>query len=101
MTGDASLRLEVQGHTDDSGSPEHNAKLSGDRATSVRDWLIAHGIAASRLTSKGYGATKPVADNHTPEGKAKNRRVEVRLMTNVLGAETPSSAQSTAPNPSR
>jgi OmpA-OmpF porin, OOP family len=77
MTGDASLRLEVQGHTDDSGSPDHNASLSGDRAASVRDWLIAHGIAASRLTSKGYGATKPVADNHTPEGKAKNRRVEL------------------------
>jgi outer membrane protein OmpA-like peptidoglycan-associated protein len=77
MTGDASLRLEVQGHTDDSGSPEHNAKLSGDRAASVKDWLIAHGIAASRLMSKGYGATRPVADNHTPEGKAKNRRVEL------------------------
>jgi outer membrane protein OmpA-like peptidoglycan-associated protein len=77
MTGDASLRLEVQGHTDDSGSPEHNAKLSGDRAASVKDWLVAHGIAASRLMSKGYGATKPVADNHTPEGKAKNRRVEL------------------------
>lgn len=77
LTGDASLRLEVQGHTDDSGSPEHNAKLSGDRAASVKDWLIAHGIAASRLTSKGYGATKPVADNHTPEGKAKNRRVDL------------------------
>jgi outer membrane protein OmpA-like peptidoglycan-associated protein len=77
MTSDASLRLEVQGHTDDSGSPEHNAELSGDRAASVRNWLTAHGIAASRLTSKGYGATRPVADNHTPEGKAKNRRVEL------------------------
>ena len=77
MTGDASLRLEVQGHTDDSGSPEHNARLSGDRAASVKDWLIAHGIAASRLTSKGYGATKPVADNHTPGGRAKNRRVDL------------------------
>jgi Outer membrane protein and related peptidoglycan-associated (lipo)proteins len=80
MTSDASLRLEVQGHTDDSGSPEHNAKLSGDRAASVKDWLTAHGIAASRLASKGYGATKPVADNHTPEGKAKNRRVELARM---------------------
>jgi outer membrane protein OmpA-like peptidoglycan-associated protein len=77
MTGDGSLHLEVQGHTDDSGSPEHNAKLSGDRAASVKAWLTAHGIAAARLTSKGYGATKPVADNHTPEGKAKNRRVEL------------------------
>lgn len=80
LTGDASLRLEVQGHTDDSGSPEHNVTLSGDRAASVKDWLIAHGIAASRLTSKGYGATKPVADNHTPEGKAKNRRVDLAKM---------------------
>jgi outer membrane protein OmpA-like peptidoglycan-associated protein len=80
MTNDPPLRLEIQGHTDDSGSPEHNAKLSGDRAASVKDWLTAHGIAASRLTSKGYGATKPVADNHTPEGKAKNRRVELARM---------------------
>jgi OOP family OmpA-OmpF porin len=80
LTGDVSLRLEVQGHTDDSGSPEHNAKLSGDRAASVKDWLTAHGIASSRLTSKGYGATKPVADNHTPEGKAKNRRVDLARM---------------------
>ena len=57
------------------GRPVRHAQ--GDRAASVKDWLTAHGIGASRLTSKGYGATKPVADNHTPEGKAKNRRVEL------------------------
>jgi len=74
---DPSLRLEIQGHTDNSGSADHNAKLSNDRAASVRSWLTSHGIAVSRLTSNGYGASKPVADNNSPEGKAKNRRVEL------------------------
>lgn len=77
LQDDATLKLEVQGHTDDAGTPDHNAKLSDARAASVKSWLANHGIAASRLTSKGYGATKPVADNHTPEGRAKNRRVEL------------------------
>ena len=77
LKGDASLRLEVQGHTDDTGTPAHNATLSDARAASVRQWLVSHGVAASRLTSKGYGSTRPVADNHTSEGKAKNRRVEL------------------------
>jgi OmpA-OmpF porin, OOP family len=77
LRDDATLRLEVQGHTDDVGTADHNAKLSDARAASVKTWLTGHGIAADRLTSKGYGATKPVADNHTPEGRAKNRRVEL------------------------
>lgn len=77
LKADPALRLEIQGHTDDSGTPDHNAKLSDARAASVTTWLIGHGIAASRLTSKGYGATKPVADNRSPEGRAKNRRVEL------------------------
>ena len=77
LQAEPSLRLEIQGHTDNSGSADHNIKLSDQRAASVRTWLTAHGIAAARLTSKGYGATKPVADNNTAEGKAKNRRVEL------------------------
>lgn len=77
LKDDPTLKLEVQGHTDNVGSAEHNAALSDARAASVKTWLTGHGIAADRLTSKGYGATKPVADNNTPEGRAKNRRVEL------------------------
>ncbi len=70
------LRLEVQGHTDNKGAKAMNDKLSGDRAKSVKDALIKRGIDAARLTSKGYGMDKPVADNKTDEGRQKNRRVQ-------------------------
>ncbi len=74
---DASLKLEVQGHTDNTGAVDHNATLSDARAASVKTWLVRHGVPPASLTSKGYGATKPVADNNSAEGKAKNRRVEL------------------------
>jgi OOP family OmpA-OmpF porin len=74
---DASLKLEIQGHTDNTGAADHNSTLSEARAASVKQWLTDHGIAADRLTSQGYGATRPVADNNTPEGRGKNRRVEL------------------------
>ncbi len=77
LQNDTALSLEVQGHTDSTGTVEHNEKLSAARAASVRQWLADHGIAAGRLTSKGYASTKPVADNKSPEGRAKNRRVEI------------------------
>ncbi len=77
LTSTPVLRLDIEGHTDDSGMPPHNQQLSEQRASSVRSWLVSHGIAASRLESHGYGATRPVADNKTPEGKARNRRVEL------------------------
>ena len=81
LKADTSLKLEVQGHTDDTGAPDHNVTLSDARAASVKQWLTGHGIAPAVLTSKGYGATKPVADNKTPEGRAKNRRVELVAAT--------------------
>lgn len=74
---DAALKIEVQGHTDNVGGDDYNQKLSEARAKAVADWLTAHGIAASRLTSKGYGLRQPVADNDSAEGRAKNRRVEI------------------------
>ena len=77
LKDDHALKLEVQGHTDNTGAPEHNATLSEARAASVKQWLISHGIAAAMLSSKGYGASQPVADNKIPEGRAKNRRVEL------------------------
>ena len=71
-------RFEVQGHTDNVGAKQANQFLSGQRADAVVQWLVKRGVDKSRLTAKGYGDTQPVADNSTPEGKAKNRRVELK-----------------------
>jgi outer membrane protein OmpA-like peptidoglycan-associated protein len=72
-----SLKLEVQGHTDAVGDAAYNQNLSQARAAAVVDWLTKHGIAAARLTPKGYGKSMPVADNNSDAGRAKNRRVEL------------------------
>lgn len=74
---DAALKVEVQGHTDNVGNDTYNQTLSEARAKSVMAWLTGHGIAANRLTFKGYGKKVPVATNDTDEGRAKNRRVEI------------------------
>jgi OmpA-OmpF porin, OOP family len=71
------LKLSVEGHTDNTGTPEGNRKLSDERAKAVKTALVAKGIEAARLQSKGFGQDKPVADNRTEEGRAKNRRVEL------------------------
>jgi len=70
-------KIMVEGHTDNVGSAASNQKLSEQRAHAVMQYLIERGIAANRLQSVGYGLTKPVADNKTEEGRAKNRRVEL------------------------
>jgi outer membrane protein OmpA-like peptidoglycan-associated protein len=77
MAADKTLKLEVQGHTDNVGNDAYNQTLSEARAKAVATWLTQHGVAADRLTAKGYGKTKPVADNGSDEGGAKNRRVEI------------------------
>ena len=69
-------RLEISGHTDNTGSAEYNIELSQKRAQSVVDYLIEHDIAMDRLIAKGYGDQKPIANNSTEAGKAKNRRTE-------------------------
>ncbi|MEW6322798.1 MAG: OmpA family protein [Acidobacteriota bacterium] len=69
------LRLRVEGHTDNVGDTAANQKLSEARAAAVVAWLTARGIDAGRLVAAGFGDTQPVADNATPEGRAKNRRV--------------------------
>jgi outer membrane protein OmpA-like peptidoglycan-associated protein len=68
--------IEIQGHTDNVGKPEMNLNLSDRRAESVRQYLISKGIDEKRMTSHGYGDTKPVATNKTSKGRALNRRVE-------------------------
>jgi len=67
----------VEGHTDNVGKADANLKLSQQRAKSVLDYLASRGVDKKRLQSVGYGLKKPVADNSTDEGKAKNRRVEL------------------------
>lgn len=71
----AILQVEIQGHTDDVGTPAYNLALSQRRADAVRDYLVRKGIAPGRLVTRGYGESQPIADNHTAEGRAKNRRV--------------------------
>lgn len=70
-------KLEIQGHTDNVGSPEKNKVLSQDRAQAVVDYMVDNGIASDRLRAAGYGQDKPIADNKTKKGRAQNRRVEL------------------------
>jgi len=81
MTLKKALVIEIAGHTDNVGAAAANQKLSEDRANSVRQYLIKKGIAGNRVTAKGYGDTQPEADNSTAEGRQKNRRTEVHILS--------------------
>jgi outer membrane protein OmpA-like peptidoglycan-associated protein len=74
------LRVEVQGHTDDVGRNASNQTLSERRANSVRDWLITNGIDGSRMTARGYGEDNPLVPNDSPENRARNRRIQFRVI---------------------
>ena len=74
------VKIEIGGHTDNTGSREYNEKLSQDRAKAVYDYLVAHGIAESRLQYRGYGMQKPIDSNDTEEGRANNRRTEFTII---------------------
>lgn len=91
----------VEGDTDAIGSATYNYKLSERRADAVVQYLSTKSVPAHKIYIIGLGKDKYVADNKTSQGRAKNRRVDVRLMTNTQGQETPASAQSASPNPSR
>jgi outer membrane protein OmpA-like peptidoglycan-associated protein len=71
--------VEVQGHTDDSGTPDYNLRLSGERANAVREALILNGVEPNRLTARGYGQEKPLVPNTNEANKAKNRRVQLMI----------------------
>ena len=80
--------VEIQGHTDNTGSYELNKELSDKRANSVRDYLIGQGVDFQRLTAVGYGPDVPIADNKTKAGRAKNRRVEFKITFEEISYET-------------
>lgn len=75
-----SLRIELEGHTDNVGSETSNQKLSEQRAKAVYDYLVGKGIAAGRLSYKGYGQSRPIADNSSPEGRRQNRRTAFTIV---------------------
>ncbi len=74
------IKVEINGHTDSTGTPQYNMGLSERRAKAVYDYFVAKGIAASRLKTVGHGLTDPIATNATAEGRALNRRVELKVM---------------------
>jgi OOP family OmpA-OmpF porin len=73
-------RVRVEGHTDSRASDKYNKRLSKKRAEAVREYLVAQGIAGKRLTARGYGEEKPIADNETDDGMYQNRRVEFTIV---------------------
>lgn len=80
LVRNSGLKIEISGHTDNSGGESYNMQLSEKRAEQVYRFLIRKGIALQRLSFKGFGASQPIADNSTPEGKALNRRTEFRVV---------------------
>jgi outer membrane protein OmpA-like peptidoglycan-associated protein len=87
VSGHPGLRLQVEGHTDSVGSDDYNQQLSEQRGGSVRDYLIGQGMAESLVSSRGFGKTQPVASNETASGRQENRRVELVISGDVIGAE--------------
>lgn len=79
MRNNPDYKLSIEGHTDSQGDDAMNLKLSQDRAAAVKSYLVGKGIASNRMTSLGFGETRPVADNNTREGRAMNRRVEFKV----------------------
>ena len=79
LKGEGGVAVIVEGHTDSVGTDAYNQKLSHRRADAVRQYLVKHGIAANRVTTEGFGESRPVASNDTADGRAQNRRVELHV----------------------
>jgi outer membrane protein OmpA-like peptidoglycan-associated protein/Tol biopolymer transport system component len=80
LNDNPTVKIQIEGHTDNVGTAADNLKLSENRAKAAVNYLISKGIPAARLTAKGFGATKPIADNKTEEGRARNRRTELKVV---------------------
>jgi OOP family OmpA-OmpF porin len=76
------MKVELQGHTDDTGPDAYNLSLSKKRADAVREYLLTQGVPGTQLTAKGYGESQPLDNNKTPEGRSKNRRVVMYVIEN-------------------
>jgi outer membrane protein OmpA-like peptidoglycan-associated protein len=92
-------QVEIQGHTDNSGTKEHNKVLSDQRANAVREWLLAHSIEPGRLVAQGYGQERPISPNVTPAGKERNRRVQFIIKDQDKGCGGNKGATGPAPAP--
>jgi OOP family OmpA-OmpF porin len=79
MNENKDKKVSLSGHTDNVGSEAYNQKLSERRVSSVQDYVVKKGVEASRVSGQGFGESKPIADNKTREGRAKNRRVEIKV----------------------
>lgn len=91
------FNVSIEGNTDNTGSAEHNMKLSQQRADNVKNFLVEQGIDAGRLTAKGLGMTMPIADNKTKEGRQKNRRVDLVIQDKALQQNAEPTAEPAAP----
>jgi outer membrane protein OmpA-like peptidoglycan-associated protein len=80
LIDNSTLKVQIAGHTDNIGKPADNMLLSTNRAKAVADYVIGKGLAKERITYKGYGITKPIADNNTEAGRARNRRTEMMVV---------------------
>lgn len=87
VSGHPGLKLDVEGHTDSVGGDEYNQRLSEQRSATVRDYLTQQGMAVSSVTAEGFGETQPVASNDTAKGRQQNRRVELVISGDVIGAD--------------
>jgi OOP family OmpA-OmpF porin len=79
MNENKNQRANLSGHTDSIGTEAYNQRLSERRVNSVRDYVVKKGVDGERMSGQGFGESKPIADNKTKEGRAKNRRVEIKV----------------------
>lgn len=94
------IKIEVRGHTDSTASDEYNQGLSERRAASVKTYLVDKGIAADRISTRGFGESMPIADNSTVEGRARNRRVELVITERPLPSSAGARSSAVTPSPS-
>jgi outer membrane protein OmpA-like peptidoglycan-associated protein len=85
ILGHPGLRLDVEGHTDSVGGDDYNQRLSEQRGSAVRDFLIRQGMPADSVSSRGFGKTQPVVSNDTAAGRQQNRRVELVVSGDIIG----------------